>query len=100
MKTKQHTEAIAPETIEVQQHKLTPDQIKLLPEFFVLRDRCNEAATAKKAVDKLLSLPRFEGKKVNVQLIGNRGQVLGIVEVRYRAGYPVSPGWTNTITEV
>ncbi len=100
MKEKLKLNVVQTEAVPVETLKLTPDQVKMLPEFFAAREQANAAAKQQKAVFDLLALPRFDGPKVNVQLVDGRGRPLAIVEVRHRAGYPVLPGWTNKLVAV
>jgi hypothetical protein len=94
---KEKLNVVQSEPVPVEIFKLTPDQVKILPEFLSARDQFNVTSKAKEDVAKLLNLPKWEGKKVNVQLVDGRGRPLAIVEVRHRDGYPVLPGWVNKL---
>ena len=84
-------------SVPVEIHKLTPAQVKALPLFLAAREEFNVASKAKDQASEALGLPKFEGQKVNVHLTNPHGKVLAVVEVRYRDGYPVAPGWINKL---
>lgn len=97
---KEKLNVVQNEPIPVETFKLTADQIQVLPDYFRAREEFNAAAKTKESFAELLNLPKFEGKKVNVQLTDSRGRVLAVVEVRQRDGYPVPPGWTNKLIQL
>jgi hypothetical protein len=97
---KEKLTSIVSEPVPVEIFKLSADQVKILPDFLAARDQFNVTSKAKEDVAKLLNLPKWEGKRVNVQLVDGRGRPLAIVEVRHRDGYPVLPGWINKLVSL
>lgn len=94
---KEKLNVVQKEQVPVEDHQLTPDQEKLLPELFAARDKANAANKVLKAITETAGLPRFEGKTVNVRFIGRKGMAKAVCEVRHREAYQVLAGWTNKL---